>query len=102
MMYRIVWEYDVRESEAAQFEEVYGQEGLWTKLFRNSADYVGTELFKSTVKPQRFITVDRWKSRVTYESFRKTFAAEFAHLDEWCERMVEHERTLGVSDDGKE
>ncbi len=101
-MYRIVWEYDVRPPEVAQFEQVYGAEGLWAKFFRNSTDYLGTELFRSTAETNRFITVDRWRSRATYESFRKTYAADYAHLDEWCERLVEHERTLGVTDDGKD
>jgi len=101
-MYRIVWEYDVRPEQVAQFEQVYGTEGLWIKLFRNSADHVSTELFRSTDKANRFVTVDSWRSRAAYESFRKTYAADYAHLDEWCERIVEHERTLGVTDDGKE
>jgi heme-degrading monooxygenase HmoA len=101
-MYRIVWEYDVRAKEVDQFEEVYGREGLWTKLFSNSPDYVGTELFRSSANSNRFITLDCWRSRATYESFRKNHAAEFAHLDEWCDRLVEHERTLGVTDDGKD
>jgi quinol monooxygenase YgiN len=101
-MYRIVWEYDVKSEQVAQFEQVYGADGLWIKLFRNSADHVGTELYRSTAKPNRFVTVDSWRSRAAYESFRKTFAADYAHLDEWCERIVAHERTLGVTDDGKD
>jgi heme-degrading monooxygenase HmoA len=104
-MYRIVWEYDVRPAEVAQFEQVYGPEGLWAKFFRNSTDYVGTELFRnlgSGEAAHRYITLDRWRSRAAYEAFRKTFAADYAQLDEWCERLVEHERTLGVTDDGKE
>jgi heme-degrading monooxygenase HmoA len=101
-MYRIVWEYDVKPDQVAQFEQVYGPEGLWMKLFRNSVDHVATELYRSTAKPNRFVTVDCWRTRSSYENFRKTFAGEYAHLDEWCERIVEHERTLGVTDDGKE
>jgi len=101
-MYRIVWEYDVRPEQVTQFEQVYGAEGLWIKLFHNSSDHVGTELYRSITKPNRFVTVDSWRSRAAYESFRKAFAADYAHLDEWCERIVEHERTLGVTDDGKD
>jgi len=101
-MYRIVWEYDVRPAEVAQFEQVYGPEGLWAKFFRNSEEYLGTELFRSVGSKHRYITLDKWRSRSAYETFRKNFAADYAHLDEWCERLVEHERTLGVTDDGKD
>jgi heme-degrading monooxygenase HmoA len=101
-MYRIAWEYDVKPAQVAQFEQVYGPDGLWLKLFRNSADHIDTELYRSITNANRFVTVDTWRSRAAYESFRKTRAAEYAHLDEWCERIVQHERTLGVSDDGKD
>ena len=100
-MYRIVWEYDARPEQLEQFEQVYGPDGLWAKFFRNSADYIGTELFRSVADPYRFTTLDVWRSRTAYEGFRKTYATEYAHLDQWCERLVEHERTLGVTDDGK-
>lgn len=101
-MYRIVWEYDARPEQLQEFERVYGTDGLWAKFFRNSPDYVGTELFRSTDDKNRFMTLDVWRSRAAYESFRKTFAVDYAHLDEWCARLVEHERTLGVTDDGKD
>ncbi|MBC7983208.1 MAG: antibiotic biosynthesis monooxygenase, partial [Candidatus Obscuribacterales bacterium] len=92
----------VRPDQITQFEQVYSAEGLWAQFFRNSADYIGTELFRATGETRRYITLDRWRSRAAYEAFRKTFAADYAHLDEWCERLVEHERTLGVTDDGKD
>jgi heme-degrading monooxygenase HmoA len=101
-MYRIAWEYDVRPAQVAQFEQVYGSDGLWIKLFRNSVDHVDTELYRSITKANHFVTVDTWRSRAAYESFRKAHATEYAHLDEWCERIVERERTLGVTDDGKD
>lgn len=101
-MYRIVWEYDAKPEQLEQFENVYGPEGLWVKFFRKSADFLGTELFRCTNNPYRFVTLDEWRSRATYENFRKTYAAEYAQLDEFCERITLHERTLGVTDDGKE
>ena len=101
-MYRIVWEYDVRPDQVAQFEQVYGPEGLWVRLFGNSPDFVSTELFRGMGKAHRYMTLDCWRTRAGYESFRKSYSADYAHLDEWCERLVEHERALGVSDDGKD
>ena len=67
----------------------------------------GVERFPSDARflrhrGHRYITLDRWRSRAAYEVFRKTFAEDYSRLDEWCERLVEHERTLGVTDDGKD
>jgi len=101
-MYRIVWEFDVKPEQLEEFERVYGPEGLWAKFFRNSPDYVSTELFRSVSSSLRFTTLDTWRSRSTYEAFRKNFATDYATLDAWCARLLEHERTLGVTDDGKD
>jgi quinol monooxygenase YgiN len=100
-MYRLVWEFEAKPEALAEFEDVYGPEGRWVSFFRQSPDYVASELFVSVTHPHRFVTVDTWRSRSTYESFRKTHAQEYAALDEWCERLTAHERTLGVTDDGR-
>jgi len=101
-MYRIVWQYDVRPERAAEFEQVYGPEGDWVQFFRSSADFLGTELYRTDQAPSRYITVDAWRSRPAYESFRKLHSERYAKLDEWCGQFTVHERTLGMSDDGKD
>ena len=100
-MYRLVWEFDAQPQRVADFEKVYSPEGRWTTFFKLSPDYLGSELYKSTASPDRFVVVDAWRSRSAYESFRKANAAEYATLDEWCRQLLTHERMLGVTDDGK-
>jgi heme-degrading monooxygenase HmoA len=100
-MYRIVWEYEVRAEALAVFEQVYGEDGAWVEFFKRSPDYLGTELFKGVGDPARFITLDRWRDRPSYEAFRKTFSSEYSALDTECEKLIVRERTLGVMDDGK-
>jgi len=100
-MYRLVWELDVRPERVTDFEKVYSPDGRWTTFFRLSADFLGSELYKSTASPHRFVVVDAWRSRAAYELFRKNNAAEYATLDEWCRQLLRHERMLGVTDDGK-
>ena len=83
------------------FEREYGPAGKWTEFFRRSPEYVGTELFRSIESPNRFITLDTWRTRSGYEAFRKSNAEEYAKLDKWCEQFTLHERTLGMVDDGR-
>jgi heme-degrading monooxygenase HmoA len=101
-MYRIVWQYQVRPERLAEFEQVYGPGGDWVQFFRSSPDFIGTELYRSTADPMQFVTVDVWRSRPAYENFRKTYSERYAKLDAWCEQFNAHERTLGMSDDGKD
>jgi heme-degrading monooxygenase HmoA len=101
-MYRIVWEYSVRAEAVEKFKRIYGAEGAWIELFKRSPDYVGTDLYSSVNDPNRYITVDRWRTRTGYEQFRKANATDYAALDDSCETLLAHERTLGVTEDGKE
>ena len=50
MMIR-VWEYDVPESAAVDFERVYGADGAWAQLFSCCDGFKGTELFASVSNP---------------------------------------------------
>ena len=101
-MYRIVWQYEVRPERLAEFERVYGADGEWVEFFRSSPDFIGTNLFRALETSTNFITVDVWRSRPAYENFRKTHSERYAKLDEWCSQFTTHERTLGMSDDGKD
>jgi len=100
-MYRLVWEFDAKPERVDDFEKVYSLDGRWTTFFKLSPDYLGTELYKHTGHKHKFIAVDVWRSRIAYEAFRKSNAAEYATLDEWCRQLLDHERMLGVTDDGK-
>ena len=100
-MYRIVWEFDATPERLKEFELEYGPAGKWVEFFRRSPEYVSTELFRSIESPNRFITLDTWRTRAGYEAFRKSNAEEYAKLDKWCEQFTAHERTLGMVDDGR-
>lgn len=100
-MYRIIWEFAASPESIVEFEDVYGPEGKWADFFRRSPDYAGTELFRSSSDSNHFVTLDAWRSRAAYEQFRKTHADDYAALDDWCARLIERERTLGVTDDGR-
>lgn len=101
-MYRIVWQYEVRPQRLAEFEQVYGPEGEWVQFFRSSPDFVATELYRSTTNPMQFATVDVWRSRPSYEAFRKANSERYGKLDEDCNQLTAHERALGMSDDGRD
>ena len=100
-MYRLVWEFDVHPEKVSDFEQVYSHEGRWVTFFKQSPDYVGTQLYRNTQEPHRFVAVDQWRSRMSYEAFRKQHAEDYASLDTWCRQLLIRERMLGVTDDGK-
>lgn len=100
-MYRLVWEFEAKSGRVAEFEQVYSAQGRWVLLFSRSPDYLGTDLYKHSSSPRHFVAVDTWRNRAAYENFRKSNAVEYAALDEWCRQLLDHERMLGVTDDGR-
>ena len=46
-MFVAVWKYEVKEESIEKFEDLYGQEGKWVKLFKENAGYLITEFIKN-------------------------------------------------------
>ena len=96
MTFTIVWEFIVGDGREAEFERAYGPDGDWAKLFRQSKDYLGTELLRDATKPGRYLTVDRWKSGAAYEWFHNSHQTEYGALDAQCEELTARETKLGA------
>lgn len=90
-----LWEYVVSESYLDKFQQVYGSQGDWVRLFSQADGYVKTELHRDANRPNRFLTIDYWASREARDRFRVQFAASFEALDKACETFTVEERFIG-------
>ncbi len=95
MSFVVVWEFRVRPGQENAFEAVYGDDGEWVKLFRQSTDYLRTEFIRDTQNMRRYLTVDVWKSQAAYEAFRNKSGGAYARIDLQCEGLTEMEREMG-------
>ena len=90
-----VWEFSVRASRQAEFESHYGPDGSWTRLFRQSPGYLGTELWHDRADTLRYLTIDRWASVDAWREFHSRFATEYERLDRECAGLTALETPLG-------
>jgi quinol monooxygenase YgiN len=95
-MYIILWEFTVAPEHVPAFEAAYGPAGSWVALFRRAPAYLGTELL--TDRNGRYLTLDRWRNRAAYDSFRRSATADYAALDAACESLTTTEREIGGFD----
>jgi heme-degrading monooxygenase HmoA len=95
-MHAVVWSYRVAPGRDAEFERLYGADGAWAQLFRRSTDYLGTDLYRDTRQPDRYLTVDRWTSRAAYEAFLQAARADYAALDARGDALTVEETRLGA------
>ena len=93
--YLVLWEFHVKPERVSEFERTYGPDGSWAQLFRQSPDFLGTELIRDIEGHDRYLTLDRWTSREALERFKQEHAAEYAALDKECENYTEREVFLG-------
>jgi len=93
-----VWEFRVKPGKQRAFEKAYGPEGDWVELFRQSEDYLGTELFRDRDLRLRYVTLDHWNSREAYLRFKKKNRQAYQALDAKCEALTTREKRIGEFD----
>ncbi|MBU2493977.1 MAG: antibiotic biosynthesis monooxygenase [Bacteroidetes bacterium] len=93
--YMYMWEFHVKESMTSAFEEAYGPNGEWVRLFRKDKNYIRTELHKDINNKGRYVTLDYWTSQEACINFREKYKKEFAEVDEKCELLTLKEISLG-------
>ncbi|HKK09177.1 MAG TPA: antibiotic biosynthesis monooxygenase, partial [Gemmatimonadota bacterium] len=79
----------------ARFEQVYGPDGDWVRLFRKARGHHSTRLLRDEAAPGRYLTVDEWESRSAFDAFRARFSGAFEALDERCASLTSTEELIG-------
>ena len=95
MTYVRVWRFRPLPNRVAVFEEAYGPEGDWARLFHTADGFLDTTLLKGGGEPAEYLTLDRWVSRGAYQTFRRARNEEFLALDRACEALTAVEEELG-------
>ena len=91
----VVWEFRVRPNKRRVFERVYGPQGDWVKLFRSGRGYIRTEMIRDLEFPNKYLTLDYWRSRRDYQQFQKKHREAYRVLDEKCEALTSNEKKIG-------
>ncbi len=95
-MVQVIWEFVVRKETLAQFEQAYGPQGSWVRLFQHYPGYQGTELVRDSANPLRFLTIDSWASLEHRGEMLRNGQAEYTRLDRELGVLVESEIEVGV------
>jgi heme-degrading monooxygenase HmoA len=94
-LFHLVWEFHVRPGREAEFEERYGAEGDWVRLFRHGEGYGQTVLLRDLATAGRYLVTDAWRDGASYRAFQERYAEAYALLDARCAELTLDERKLG-------
>lgn len=95
----IVWRFHVHEPHREAFEHAYGSEGDWAACFERQKGYLSTQLLHDQHKSSRYLTIDRWESRESFEAFQKSHAVEYETLDQRFAALTMDEVSIGIFDE---
>ena len=92
MAYVRVWSFTPHPDRLAEFEDAYGPNGAWARLFHRAPGFLGTTLLRGE---EDYVTLDRWASREAWDRFRGQFGKEYEALDRQCEDLTMAEEEIG-------
>jgi heme-degrading monooxygenase HmoA len=93
-MFVRVWRFSVEEPNRARFEEAYGPEGGWARLFARVDGYIGTELLRG--ETGTYLTIDRWRDESDWRQFLDRNGEAYRALDRECETLTAEESEIGA------
>lgn len=94
-IYQLVWKYECDPALASAFEEAYGRQGAWFRLFETSDDFLGQEFMKD-VSTGAYMLIDRWLSKEIYEAFLDDHQAEYETLSAQYNGLYRSEELIGA------
>lgn len=94
-MYKIIWEFSVPSDKIKSFEESYGSNGEWAKLFSKHTGYKYTDLLMDKNHPGRYMTIDVWLTKEDFLNFKSTYKDAYNRLDAHCEGFTTAENFIG-------
>src|SRR5215207_872564 len=95
MAHIIIWQYDIVPAARDDFERAFRSDGDWAALFRASADFLGTQLLRDLAQPDRYMTLDRWRTADSFAAFKRAHAASYDDLDRRCAQLTVAEAFVG-------
>ena len=90
-----VWQFRIDPGLKSEFLAAYRPGGDWARLFSLDPDYIETALLEDADDPDRYLTIDYWRSAEARDAFRERFAEAFVCLDRQCERFTLSEEFVG-------
>ena len=95
-MVAIIWQFTVKNGHETEFEELFGADGEWTVLNRQTRSFLGSSFLRDLSLSSRYIVIEYWSEMVVYEQHRVYRSDAIAVLEELRATLVESVEPLGI------
>jgi len=91
-----MWQFDVKKGREQEFESLYGADGDWTALNRQTRSYLGSSFLNDQNSPTRYLLIEYWSEMLVYEQHRASRSAVIESIEERRAALVEAMEPLGI------
>ncbi len=95
-MIAIMWQFDVKPGREKEFEQLYGVDGEWTQVNRQTRSYLGSSFLRDQSLASRYIVIEYWSEMLVYEQHRVYRSDAVASLEERSAALVGSTEPMGV------
>jgi quinol monooxygenase YgiN len=95
-MIAIVWQFDVKRGHENEFEQLYGADGEWTQVNRQTRSYLGSSFLRDQSRTSRYVVVEYWSEMLVYEQHRAYRSDMIDSLEQRREALIDSVEPLGV------
>jgi hypothetical protein len=95
-MIAIMWQFDVKNGRENEFEQLYGADGEWTKMNRQTRSYLGSSFLRDQNRSSRYIIIEYWSEMIVYEEHRAYRSNAIASFEGHRTALVESVEPLGI------
>lgn len=95
-MIAIMWSFEVKSGRERDFERLYGADGEWTAMNRQTRSYLGSSFLHDQNRPSRYIVIEYWSEMLVYEQQRERHAGAVASIEQRRAVFVESVEPMGV------
>jgi hypothetical protein len=95
-MIAVMWQFDVKRGCENEFERMYGSEGDWMVLNRQTRSYLGSSFLRDQGQASRYILIEYWSEMLVYEQHRAYRSDVITTLEQRRTKLVETVEPLGI------
>jgi quinol monooxygenase YgiN len=96
LMIAVMWQFDVRPGREREVEQLYGADGDWTALNRQTRSYLGSSFLRDQNRASRYLLIEYWSEMLVYEQHRQSRAAVIESIDRRQAELFEAVEPLGI------
>ena len=96
LMIAVMWQFNVKKGREKEFETLYGVDGDWTALNRQTRSYLGSSFLRDQNNSSRYLLTEYWSEMIIYEQHRASRSAIIDSIEERRGELVESMEPIGI------